>query len=157
MAVKLGSRVKDSITGFTGIAVGYSRWMYGCNRIVVEGESLKDGKPLGNEWFDEQRIQTIEADVVPVVKPQKHKIIMGNLYRDTVTGFEGVAQAVTEWSSGNVTISIEPTKLEEDGKPVPAQGFDVHRLTEVTKKEIPVSEESVAKTGGPQRDPVQAM
>lgn len=158
MAVKLGSRVRDQITGFTGIAVGYSRWMYGCNRFVVESESLKDGKPLGDEWFDEQRIETIDEGVIPITTPKKcDEIVMGNIYKDRITGFEGVAQAITVWSSGNVTISLESTKLEEDGKAVKPQGFDIHRLEQVAEKEIPVSAESVANAGGPQDDPQQAM
>jgi hypothetical protein len=82
---------------------------------------------------------------------------MGNRYRDGISGFEGVAQAITVWSSGNVTISVEPTELKEDGKTIPSQGFDAHRLNEVSEEEIPVSAESEATTGGPQNDPVQAM
>jgi len=157
MAVKLGSRVKDIITGFTGIAVGYSKWMYGCNRIVVESESLKDGKPLGNEWFDEQRVETVEEGVISIIAPKDHDVVMPNLYRDRITGFEGIAQAITTWSSGNVTISLEPTKVEKDGKAVDSQGFDIFRIEEVAKQEIQVSEESVATSGGPQDDPSQAM
>jgi hypothetical protein len=82
---------------------------------------------------------------------------MGNVYRDRITGFEGVAQAITVWSSGNVTVSLEPTKLEENGAAVKPHGFDVHRLEQVAEQEIPVSEESVARAGGPQNDPRQAM
>ena len=160
MAVQLGSRVKDVITGFTGIAVGYSQWMYGCNRIVIEGEALKEGKPIGTQWFDEQRIETVEngENAVAVSPPRDHDhIVMGNRYKDRVTGFEGVAQAITIWSSGNVTVSIEPTELNDDGKPIDAQGFDAHRLEQVAEQEIPVTEESQATTGGPQNDPCQAM
>lgn len=158
MAIQLGSRVKDNITGFTGIAVGYSRWMYGCNRVVVEAESLKDERPLGDEWFDEQRIETVEEGVIPITEPKDYEeIVMGNIYKDRITGFEGVAQAITIWSSGNVTVSLEPTKLDENGSAVKPYGFDVHRLKKVAEQEIPVSQESVADAGGSQNDPCQAM
>ena len=59
--IRLGSRVKDSITGFTGIAIGRTDWLYGCSRICVEPEKLqKDGKAFESLWFDEQRIIVIK-------------------------------------------------------------------------------------------------
>jgi hypothetical protein len=59
VAIKLGSKVKDSITGFIGIAIGRTEFMYGCARILVEPQELKDGKPIETHWFDEQRIDVL--------------------------------------------------------------------------------------------------
>jgi hypothetical protein len=56
MAVKLGSKVKDSITGYEGIAVQRIEYLYGCVRIGVEGKVGADGKVPGIEYFDEQRV-----------------------------------------------------------------------------------------------------
>ena len=158
MPVKLGSRVKDTITGFVGVAVARSEWMYGCNRIVVESQELKDGKTIDGQWFDEQRIETIEEGVLAVDEPKDCAIELGQIVRDQLTGFEGVATARTVWSSGNVTISVEPKKMK-DGKPLSSEAFDVHRLEIVTPEpEIPVSAEAVPNApGGPHDDPVQAM
>jgi hypothetical protein len=64
--IRLGNIVKDSITGFTGMAVGRTEWLYGCTRIAVESTELKDGKPVGAEWFDEQRIEVVVASVPKV-------------------------------------------------------------------------------------------
>ena len=58
--IKLGSLVKDSFTGFTGIATAYTEWLYGCTRICIEPKELKDGKPIEAQWFDEQRVEVIE-------------------------------------------------------------------------------------------------
>jgi len=55
--VELGEKVKDSITGFEGIAVGRATYLYGCVRVLVEPEGLKeDGTTLEAVWFDEQRL-----------------------------------------------------------------------------------------------------
>lgn len=54
--VELGTKVKDSITGFEGIAVGRAVYLYGCVRVLVEPEEMKDGKPIEAIWFDEQRL-----------------------------------------------------------------------------------------------------
>lgn len=59
--VKLGSKVKDTITGFEGVAVGRTEWLYGCTRIGVESCTLHEGKPLV-EWFDEQRMEVLSED-----------------------------------------------------------------------------------------------
>jgi len=58
--IKLGNKVKDNITGFSGIATGRTDWLYGCSRIHIEPPELKDGIPVEGQWFDEQRIEVIE-------------------------------------------------------------------------------------------------
>jgi hypothetical protein len=64
--VKLGSKVRDGITGFSGIATGRTEWLYGCARVAIEPQELKDGKPIDACWFDEQRIEVLEVRA-PVV------------------------------------------------------------------------------------------
>jgi hypothetical protein len=67
--VKLGSRVKDSITGFQGIAIGRTEWLYGCARIGIQPEKMgKDNKPIEASWFDEQQIVVIK-EMGPLVQP----------------------------------------------------------------------------------------
>ena len=66
--VKLGSRVKDAITGFEGIAVGRADYLYGCARISIQTATLKDGKPIDMEWFDEQRVEVLAEMPVTVSK-----------------------------------------------------------------------------------------
>jgi len=58
--INLGDRVKDTITGFQGVAVGITVWLYGCKRIGIQGTELKDGKVLDPEWFDEQRLISLD-------------------------------------------------------------------------------------------------
>jgi hypothetical protein len=53
--IKLGTRVKDAITGFEGIATSRAEYLYGCVRVLVEPQILKDGKPVEALWLDELR------------------------------------------------------------------------------------------------------
>jgi hypothetical protein len=55
--VKLGTKVKDSITGFEGIATSRTEYLYGCVRVCVEPQGLHDGKPIDPMFFDEQRLE----------------------------------------------------------------------------------------------------
>lgn len=50
--VKLGGAVKDSITGFVGIAIGRAEYLNGC--ISCQVQDLKD--ITKTEWIDEQRL-----------------------------------------------------------------------------------------------------
>lgn len=68
--IPLGSRVRDSITGYTGIAIGRTEWLHGCARIGIEREVLdKDKKPIPAEWFDEQRVVVVK-ELKTFVSPQ---------------------------------------------------------------------------------------
>jgi hypothetical protein len=62
MNLKLGDRVKDKITGFTGIIVCRMDWLYGCVRYVVQPEHLFEGRPVANESFDEEQLELVAPD-----------------------------------------------------------------------------------------------
>ena len=64
--IELNDVVEDRITGFTGVVIGRTEWLYGCVRFGVQSEELKDGKPLEHQWFDEQQLARL---VRPVGKP----------------------------------------------------------------------------------------
>ena len=72
MSLKLGDRVTDSITGFSGIAVARCEYLYGCISIQVQPESLKEenGKPKECAWIDEQRLD--KTSVARTGGPQMH-------------------------------------------------------------------------------------
>ncbi len=58
---KLGSKVRDTLTGYEGIATAKTIFLYGCVRFCIEAESLtKDGEPKDERWFDEQRVETVK-------------------------------------------------------------------------------------------------
>jgi len=59
MAIKLGDKVRDTVTGLEGIAVARTEWLLGCIRWGVQPVELKDGKPVEDSWFDEARLQRV--------------------------------------------------------------------------------------------------
>ncbi len=54
--IKLGDKVKDSITGFSGIVTGISEYLNGCVSMLVCSKKLDANGKEVSEWFDEQRI-----------------------------------------------------------------------------------------------------
>lgn len=60
-----GKMVRDKVTGFTGIAIGKTKWMFGCDQYCVSPLVDNDGKKRDSEWFDKGRIEIIGEGVVP--------------------------------------------------------------------------------------------
>lgn len=147
----LGSKVKDEVTGFEGIAVNFTEWMYGCNRVGIESTILKDGKTIDPQYFDEQRVEVLEpAKVQHQLGNRLFKL--GSVVRDTHTGFKGKAVGRTMYLYNSSRLHVEPQALHE-GKPIDMQSFEETRLELVEEMEPKVSPTSAAKTGGPQSDP----
>lgn len=69
MLVVLGDRVKDKVTGLSGIAVARTEWLYGCIRITVQPEKLgKDGNVPETSTFDEPQLEVVKSQVVKNTK-----------------------------------------------------------------------------------------
>jgi hypothetical protein len=53
----LGDHVKDSVTGFQGMIVARTQWLFGCKRAEVQPQRLDDtGSPVKSLWFDEAQL-----------------------------------------------------------------------------------------------------
>jgi hypothetical protein len=65
MAIQLGDKARDTITGFTGTVVAMTKWIYGCERVTLQPPVDKDGKVPQNENFDIQALEIIESKPAP--------------------------------------------------------------------------------------------
>lgn len=59
--IELGDKVKDVLTGFSGVAIARTEWLNGCVRITIQGEGMKDGLPIEGFTVDEQQIKVMKA------------------------------------------------------------------------------------------------
>jgi hypothetical protein len=72
MNIRLGDKVKDSVTGFTGIAIGRTEWLHGCARIIVQPTGvMKDGKLYDTQQFDEPQLVILKRGAVPQGEHEK--------------------------------------------------------------------------------------
>lgn len=70
--IPLGSKVKDRLTGFSGVLTGRSEFLYAGDTVLVQSEEILDGKPGPSVWFDASRIKRAEVETAsPVVQTQK--------------------------------------------------------------------------------------
>jgi hypothetical protein len=57
--MNLGCKVKDKITGFTGIVTGFVQYITGCNQALVQPVCDAGGKYVDSQWLDEQRLDVL--------------------------------------------------------------------------------------------------
>jgi len=80
--INLGSRVKDVITGFKGIATAHVKFLHGCSRIQITPEKLgKNGSTIDAQYFDEPQVIVLnDSDHKakpthgPMADPQRYKL-----------------------------------------------------------------------------------
>ena len=79
--IELGDRVKDPITGLTGIATCITTWLHGCIRVGIQPESFKDGKKADDVYFDQSQLVLVKKrvhvpmilSVLPMPLPEKRR------------------------------------------------------------------------------------
>jgi len=63
MAVKLGTKVRDKVTGLEGVVIGKTLWLNGCTRVGVQPPLDKDGKMVEPAWIDEPQLEYVGEHV----------------------------------------------------------------------------------------------
>jgi len=61
-----GDKVKEKITGFTGIITGVSFYITGCNQYLLTPPVKDDGSSGEAQWYDEGRLEIVKSDAVQV-------------------------------------------------------------------------------------------
>lgn len=58
--IKLGTKVKCTVTGFEGIVTSSHEYLHGCIRLSVQPPVGKDGKVPESHSFDEPQLEVVE-------------------------------------------------------------------------------------------------
>lgn len=58
--VPLGTKLRDTITGYEGVAIAKTVYMNGCVQFHLKSNIIKDGKTAMAEPFDSQQLETVE-------------------------------------------------------------------------------------------------
>lgn len=62
--VKLGDKVRDNVSGFTGIYVSEHIYLNGCTRCTIQPPVDKNGKLPSTECFDFPNLELVVETVV---------------------------------------------------------------------------------------------
>ena len=63
--IVLGNKVKDVVTGFTGVAISKVEYLNGCIRYCVMPMVGKDGKMPDGEYVDEGQLVIVDTEILP--------------------------------------------------------------------------------------------
>lgn len=57
---ELGTKLRDRVSGFTGVAVSVTSYLGQCDRYALQPEIDKDGKLPQTEFFDENQLEVVD-------------------------------------------------------------------------------------------------
>ena len=57
----LGLKVRDVVTGFEGLAIGFTQYMTGCKQLLVQPPVTPEGVWVESAWIDHNRLEVIEG------------------------------------------------------------------------------------------------
>ena len=57
--MQLGTKAKDTITGFSGVVTGKASYITGCDQFLLQPQCKEDGDMVDGRWFDEQRLEIV--------------------------------------------------------------------------------------------------
>lgn len=66
--IELGDKVKDGVSGFTGIVTARTDYINKCVRFEVSPAKTDQGKLLDAYWFDEEQLIVVKKSVFKVKK-----------------------------------------------------------------------------------------
>jgi|GEM_PF-913299 hypothetical protein len=58
---QLGVKLRDTVSGFTGIAIGRIEYLNGCWQYGIRPTLDKDGKIPDAHWIDEQQLEIVDT------------------------------------------------------------------------------------------------
>jgi hypothetical protein len=62
--IKLGQSCRDTITGFTGIAIAKVKYITGCDKVELQPKQKEDGTVPESTWVDVNRVEVLDEPVV---------------------------------------------------------------------------------------------
>ncbi len=71
MAIVLGERVSDRMSGFFGVAVSRHHYLQGCDRVTVQPPVTGDNVLPDTKTFDEPDLETV-GEGVSAAYPEEH-------------------------------------------------------------------------------------
>lgn len=160
MRIKLGSIVKDKVTGLIGVAENRASFLYGCDRYCVQPKMKDDGTIPKSRMIDEPQLEVLEDEQSAVTPlPESSQIIeLGQIVEDPVRAMSGTATGRAVYLNGCSRIFVEPKR--DTKKEVESWWVDEKQLKPKTtlggeaKKTI-TTEPSHRRTGGPARSSSQ--
>lgn len=146
-----GVKVKDLVTGLTGVIARRSDCLYGCNRYLIQPPAVKGREVPDAWWVDEDQVKVTGNGVSAKATCQASPIFehpMGAKVKDLITNLEGIVTSRSDGLSCQNQYFIQPP-ANPDQK-VPAGNWVNEGELVVTGKGVqPKAPQPSTRTGGP--------
>ena len=152
----LGYEVKDKVSGLTGVAFEYVKFITGCDQYMIQPAAKEDGTMPRNSLIDFTRLEKTKEDRamepinVDLSEVDVDDAIMGHDAQDTVSKFKGVIVGLSVSISGVISVGISPV-VDEKNEGKNSLWFELDRV-EVTPKEDRFVHDKEEDKGGPNID-----
>ena len=64
--MEMGIKVRDSITGFSGVVTGTTSYITGCAQALVQPPTKETGEFVDGRWFDVTRLEVIDPNPIAI-------------------------------------------------------------------------------------------
>jgi len=64
--ISMGDRVRDIVTGFTGVVIGRTSYINGCEQVLVQPRIDDNGKCPEGLWIDVDRVEVVQKAAVTI-------------------------------------------------------------------------------------------
>lgn len=148
MEIKLGSTVRDKVSGFQGTAESRFEYLSGTVQYGVQAKVKEDGTLPDLMAFDVQRLEVLDEGITFEEVADAKEIPLGHKARDIVTGYEGTVTTRVDMINGCVQYGLK-RPVGPDGKMPEAAFIDSQQLEELDEEPVTV----VSRPGGSTRLP----
>ena len=135
--VKIGDKVRCKVTKIEGVVCVRHDYLYGMANIGFRPEGSHQGKPHEMIHIDIAQAELVKSGVVSRdgLIPNK-KVRLGDMCKDTISGFEGICTGIAEWLYSCSKVHVTPQKInEKTHKPVAGHWFDEPQV-EVKQEQV---------------------
>lgn len=148
--VNLGDLGRDKVTGFSGVVTTLVHQMDGTILVGMQPPSTEAGRPADPYEFDVERIEVVTSGYAKIGNTDavKAAIKIGAVYRDRVSGFEGVCTSRIDFLGGCTRLHLTG-KVDKDNKSPEPMNIPVERAELVDVKPAAEAAKRKTPTGGP--------
>lgn len=146
--VLLGQKVKDKVSGYTGIVEHIADYMFQCRSIGVRGPLTKTGTLPEIEMIDEPQLEIVTKKPIMEVTSPEPLYAFGQEAVDTVTGYKGMIVARAIYINGCARVALQPKHEAKKDKLNSGTWFSELQVKPVGKI-LPLVVEKKDKPGGP--------
>ena len=108
--IRLGTHVRDRVSGFTGVVENRASFLHGCDRYCVQPMVGADGKMPDSAMVDEPQLEVLDCEpaAMPAAAEPVQYVQLGAKVTDAIRGLSGVAIGRAVYLNGCARILIQP-------------------------------------------------